>query len=136
LCAAALVVNAEVAYTTRLQRDDWRSAGRLVRTSSHPLAVVITPSLQLHALQQYTPGLAPPPQLASVREVDVVGYGRPPAFPEPKPPPGFRGVFRRRTPSYELIRYAAPRLTPVNPAQLTASKLGPKPAAVMMSTHG
>ena len=40
------------------------------------------------------------------------------------------------TPSYELIRYAAPRLTPVNPAQLTASKLGPKPAAVMMSTHG
>jgi hypothetical protein len=136
LCASALVVDAEVAYNTRLQRDDWRGAGRLVRASSRPLAVVITPSLQLPALRQYAPGLAPlPPAGAAVREVDVVGYGRPPAFPEPNAPRGFRSVFRRRTPSYELIRYVAPKLTRVDAAELLAGKLGGKPGAVVMSTH-
>ena len=137
LCAAALVVNVQVAYNSKLERDDWRGAARALGPPIQTRAVVVTSAPQAKPLQLYAGEMQVLPTWgATVGEVDVVGNARPPRFAEPPQPSGFRGVYRKITPSYELIRYVSPRPVTVTRAELARSRLGAKPAAILLQSPG
>jgi 4-amino-4-deoxy-L-arabinose transferase-like glycosyltransferase len=136
ICAVALVVNVEVATDTKLQRDDWRGAAAALGRATGPRAVVVTPDVDRHPLRLYAGSLPPLPAAGTtVSEVVTIGATRGPAFPEPPAPgaPGvFHAVYRKRTPSYELIRYRSPVAVPLTPGALAASRLGTSPAAILL----
>lgn len=140
LCAVAIVVNVEVTRDDNLQRDDWRGAAAALgpaTAATGARAVVVTPDFAKKPLRLYAAGTLPlmPAAGAFVREIVVIGNDRPPAFAPPAPAPaGFTEAGRTRTPSYLLIRYTAPAPRPVTPAALAATRLGPKPAAILSQT--
>jgi mannosyltransferase len=126
ICAVALAVDVQVTRDDRLQRTDWRDAAAQLPAGSQ--AVVVTPSWDEKALRLYAGGFEPMPSGgAPVTQVVLLAEGQPPKFADPPPPPGFTLADKRVTASYELLRYTAPKPTPVAPATLAASKLGPKP---------
>jgi hypothetical protein len=126
ICAVALVVDVQVTRDDRLQRTDWRDAAAVLGPA--PKAIVVTPAWDEKALRLYARGLVPmPPAPTVVKEVVLIAEGQPPRFGDPQPPPRFRLTERRLTASYLLLRYVADRPTPIAPATLAASKLGPKP---------
>jgi hypothetical protein len=130
LCAVALVVNVQVTGDARLQRTDWRDAA--ARLGPAPKAIVVTPTWDQRALALYAGALRPLPLSAAVAEVVTVAEGQPPRFATPAPPPGFREVERRKTATYLLIRYRAPRPANVTPAMLAGLKLGPQEPAFLL----
>ena len=138
LCALLLFVDIQVQSNPRLQRDDWRGAVRaLAGRPQLPRAIVLSPSAQLKALQLYA-GPLPfmPPQGEAVREVDLVGYGRPPtSAPPPAAPPGFHLESAKRSPSTLVVRYLAAGPVGAAPGPLSALKLGPKDAVVLLETQ-
>jgi mannosyltransferase len=136
ICAVALTVNLEVASEAKLQRDDWRGAAWALGPVTVTRAIVVTPDFAERPLRLYGGSMPPlPPAGADVREVDVVGNARPVRFPAPRPPPGFQVASRKTTPSYELIRYSASTPVHVTPAALEATRLGTKPAAILLQTE-
>ena len=118
----ALMVNGYYAYDKALQRDDWRSVAAELGPVGIP--VVVSPGYETMPLSIYKPGLRSYASARYVREVDVVGRGRPPAYPPPNALVGFTLTQVIHTPSYEFLRYRSttPRL--VEPGQLEGSALG------------
>jgi hypothetical protein len=92
----------------------------------------------------YQPGLRPmPARGAPVSEVDVVAIPRrsrsgggagasPPALTPPFLPAGWAARGARRTRTYTVVRYAAPRAQVLAPSALAAGALWPGDAAVML----
>jgi uncharacterized membrane protein len=132
LCATAIVVNLWVVNDTAVQRDDWRSAAAALGRPTEPRLVVVSPDIHAKPLQLYTGPLALPPASVTVREIDVLGAGRPPRFPIPGPPPGFTRAGSRLAASWLLVRYRAPRPLPVGIATAASLKLGPKQETVLL----
>jgi uncharacterized membrane protein len=133
VCAVALVVTVDVTRDPQLQRDDWRGAARALGPATAPRAVIVTSEPQKHALELYAGTMRPlPPGGVPVKEIVVIGNARPPRFADPPVPPGFRPVERRRTDSWELIRYVAGSPTPVTPDSLLGYRLGPKLPAIRL----
>jgi 4-amino-4-deoxy-L-arabinose transferase-like glycosyltransferase len=107
VAGAALVI--QTSLNTSLQRDDWRGAARaLVPATAVPRAIVVTPEVAKTPLRLYA-GELPlvPPSGARVREIDLLANARPPRFAPSPPPPGFALTARRRTESWQLVRYVA-----------------------------
>jgi hypothetical protein len=131
-----LTVNLQVTGDAKLQRDDWRGAAAALGPASEQRAVVVTRDFEKKPLRIYAGSLPPLPSSgARVAEVVTIGATRGPAFPEPPAPgrPGaFKVVYRKRTPSYELIRYRSPVAVPLTPRALGASRLGTGPAAILL----
>lgn len=126
IAAVAIAVNVEVTRDGRLQRTDWR--GAVARLGPGPMAIIVTPFWDEKPLRLYAGELPPlPPGGITTDEVVALAESKPPRFAEPPPPPGFHLAERTRTPTYELLRYLAPRPLLVNPANLTPSRLGSKP---------
>jgi 4-amino-4-deoxy-L-arabinose transferase-like glycosyltransferase len=135
VCAVGLVVNAQVTTDASLQRDDWRGAARALGRASEQRAVVVTPDFAKKPLRLYAGALpAMPAAGASVREVVVIGNDRPPDFEQPPPPPGFQAAGTVRAPSYVLDRYRSQQPVALTAAALAPSRLGPKPAAILIQS--
>jgi len=117
------------AFDKSLQRDDWRSAASELGPAG--TAVVVSPSYDTMPLSIYDPDLRPAPPASFVREADVLGEGRPPAFGPAKALSGFAVQQIIRTPSYELVRYRSVRPQRLTPAQLQAVALEAEGAAVI-----
>jgi uncharacterized membrane protein len=134
IALVAVVVNIEVTRDDRLQRTDWRDAAAALG-SGRPQALVITPGWDAKPLQLYSGAIPRLPAAGdAVTEVVAIGEGQPPDFAVPPPPAGFTEAERRRTASYLMIRYIAPQPTPVSPASLAPSALGPKPPGFLVRT--
>jgi uncharacterized membrane protein len=133
VCAVGLVVNIQVTTDANLQRDDWRGAARALGTTGEQRAVVVTPDYAKKPLRLYAGTLPTMPATgADVKEIALIGNDRPPDFKPPRPPPGFTAVKTVTEPSYVLALYRSRQQTHVTPAELAASRLGPKPAATLL----
>jgi uncharacterized membrane protein len=133
ICVIAVVVNVQVTRDARLQRADWRGAAHVIGEPSTTRAIVISPEWDEKPLRLYAGSLPEMPASgARVREVIVIAEEHVRDTSEPTVPPGFRGVFGRQTASWRLIRYASPSPQQVTPGSLAASKIGPKPATVLI----
>jgi mannosyltransferase len=128
ICAVALVVNAEVATDTKLQRDDWRGAAKALGPPppGASRAVVVKPDYETKPLRLYAPALAPlPAQGADVTDVVTIDNGRPPRA-QPGPP-GFTEIARTTTPSYVLVRYRSPAAVHLPASSGTLLQKGTQP---------
>ncbi|GAC1323492.1 MAG: hypothetical protein NVSMB25_19840 [Thermoleophilaceae bacterium] len=132
LCLTALAIDTAVAYNPKLERDDWRGAARALGPA-RTRAIVLTPDVARTPLALYVSRLEPLAAAgAEVREVDVIGGARPARFGPPPAPAGFHATTQARAESYMLIRYEAPVAQRVLPSALAASRLGSKPAAILV----
>jgi len=125
VCAVALVVNGYVAYDSKVERDDWRGLAAVLGPVTGPRAIVVAPGIQKPALMLYAGHVRHVGPLGeTVDEVDAILAARPPHAAPAPPPPGFKLFTQRRSPSWEIVRYRAPKPLPLSPAQFEAARLG------------
>jgi uncharacterized membrane protein len=144
LGALLLVVTILVATNPRFQRDDWRGVAAALGRPAGARAIVVSPGSGPLPLGLYQDGLRPmPARGAAVSEVDVVAIPRrsrsgggaqapPPGLTPPFLPPGWFPEGARRTRTYTIVRYGAPRPEPLTPSALAAGALWPGDAAVLL----
>jgi mannosyltransferase len=130
LCALSIAIVLAVASDSSYQRPDWRGLARALGRTPYARAIVISPATGEAPLRFYRGSARRMgPQGALVREVDVLtvaGSARPGAAPKLPAQvgralgvPGFGPPRRIVTKTYELLRFRAPRPTPVTPNPLT-----------------
>ena len=137
VCAVALVVNGYVAYDSKVERDDWRGLAAVLGPVAGPRAIVVAPGIQKPALMLYAGHVRHVGPLGeTVDEIDAILAARPPHAAPAPPPPGFKLVSERRSPSWELVRYRAPAPRPLSPAQLEATRLGAGSAGLYVQGAG
>ena len=137
VCAVALVVNGYVAYDSKVERDDWRGVAAVLGPVAGPRAIVVAPGIQKPALMLYAGHVRHVGPLGeTVGEVDAILAARPPHASPAPPPPGFKLVTERRSPSWELVRYRAPAPRPLSPAQFEAARLGAGSAGLYVQGAG
>ena len=137
LAGVALVI--QVSANESLQRDDWRSAAAaLGLPRGDARVVVLTPEVAKTPFRLYTGRLGlVAPEGAPVDDVVVIANARPPRFRPPRAPHGFRVVRARRTPSWQLVEYAAPAPRAFTAAQLQSLRLDPrKDPVLLLQTRG
>ncbi len=132
LGAIWLATDVRVALDRGLQRDDWRGAVAALGPVREPRAVVVTHGYEELALEGYMhEPSALPPAGAELSELDVVRLARGSGEPPPLRFPGFALAARRRTTSYELLRFRAPGLARVTRA--TLAPVGPAPGVLVQT---
>jgi mannosyltransferase len=137
VCAVAVVVTGYVAYDSKVQRDDWRGLAAVLGPVTGPREITVAPGIQKPALMLYAGHVRHVGPLGeTVDEVDAVLAARPPRGAPPPPPPGFKLVYERRSPSWELVRFRAPRPLPLSPAQFEAARLGSASAGLYVQGAG
>ena len=146
LCAIWLAIVVADARDPLLQtRADWRGAAHAVGpVPAGGRAIVLTPSAGRKPFEVYLPDAAllnaPVVVVREVVLIDVRGsHGEalaPRALPRGSPagflPPQFAEVGRRRTDTYELIRYRAPAPEPVSLIGLAVGRLDPGPFVALV----
>jgi mannosyltransferase len=154
LCAVSVAVIAGINAVPAYQRDDWRGAARALSAmpaapgasamSATPVTpatgrVVVGEANAVLPLSIYLPDLRPAGgSTLSTRELDFLalrsrgaGGGAPlPAVVPTRPPPGFRLAGVRRTETYALSRFIAPRPLAV-PIELLRRESGDPSAEVI-----
>jgi mannosyltransferase len=135
LCAVFLLADIAVFTRPGLQRDDWRSAARIVTASPGPAAFLVYPDWEARVFGYYArPARAPKGPSIRVREIWFLGV--PGAFQSdytawPRPetvqidlPPGFREVSRRHVQHVELRHFVSRRPLSISVARLARAKSG------------
>ncbi len=150
LCAIWLAIVVADARDRLLQtRADWRGAAAAVGpVPAGERAIVLTPAAGRKPFEVYLPaaGVLKAPVVVvrevaflSVRSTSEAALGRlapPPGTVPATSLPGFTEVQRKRTRTYVLIRYRAPRPLPVNLIALAAGRLDPQPFVALLQEPG
>ena len=124
LCALWITVDIAVPLDKKLQRDDWRGAVHALGPVTRPRVVATAPNyleMPLHTYLHHAVvwGF----RGTASTELDVIRLRRgTQAATGPVAIKGFTPVAVKRTPSYELDRYRAPRPVLVSPATLAPIK--------------
>ena len=134
LCALSLAVAIAVEAIPGYQRDDWRGAAAALPIAT-PGRVIIGEEDSSIPLSIYLPSTSPVEGgSVSTRELDFIALrtrrtGRSPLPPAivTTPPPGFRPAGVRRSETYAVSRFLAPRATSVTVA--TLRRIGGEPKA-------
>jgi mannosyltransferase len=136
LAGAALVV--QVSLNASLQRDDWRGLVEALGPPAGTRTIVVSPEVGKTPLRLYAGPLARiGVHGVQAAEIDAVANARPPRFAVPRPPHGFRVAERRRTESWELVRYRAPAPRLVGPNLLGGMRLDrARPAFFLVQQRG
>jgi 4-amino-4-deoxy-L-arabinose transferase-like glycosyltransferase len=149
LCTIWLAIVVADARDPLLQtRADWRGAARAVGpVPPGGRAIVVTPSAGRKPFEVYLPDAALlKAPVAVVREVVLISVrssreaafaprALPPGSPQRFLPPAFVEIGRRRTDTYELIRYRAPVPTAVTLIGLAFGRLDPGPFVVLVQRY-
>jgi mannosyltransferase len=138
LCAVSLAVIVWIDLAPAYQRDNWRGAAQALPAAHAPRVVVSEENASI-PLSIYLPGLRSASGTSVVtREIDFIALrtrrtGRAPLAPvvPTTPPPGFRLTELRRTASYALARFLAPR--PRTVADATLIRLSGEPTAEVIT---
>jgi hypothetical protein len=124
LCTLSLAIVLAVSFDPQYGRTDWRGLADAIGPANSPRALVVTPDIDAALWRIYLPTVRElPGRPVRVREIIVAGLATqggfsagavkpPPATPY-APPPGFRLVDARLTPTFALIRYRAAGAHPV-----------------------
>jgi hypothetical protein len=129
LAAVWLATDVRVALDRSLQRDDWRGAVAALGPAREARAVAVSRSFETVPLTVYLRNTAAlPASGTAVREIAVIRLARG-SSPPPLRFPGFALLARRRTTSYELLRFRASRAVSVAPGSFSA--LGADPGVVL-----
>jgi hypothetical protein len=132
LCAMSLAIGLSASVDTKYGRTDWRGLADAIGPASAPRALVVTPDIDAVLWRIYLPGAEElQDRPVRVREIIVAGLATrggfsigpvkpPPATPR-TPPPGFKLIGTRLTPTFALIRYQTLLARPV---LVSAQKLG------------
>jgi mannosyltransferase len=140
LCAVSVAVIAGVNATPGYQRDDWRSAAHALSSAPATGRIILGEQNAALPLSLYMPDIRPSTgSSVSTREIDFValrsrggGGGTPvPAAVPTRPPRGFRLASVRRTETYALSRFLAPRPVTVTTA-LLRHEIGNQSAEVIV----
>ena len=133
---AMLAVTISVPAGDELRRPDYRAAAKELENNEMSRVIVATPDNSIAPLDHYLlPGLEPVPLAgAEVREIAVLGmrsqdgtwWERSDA---PRAPAGFRRLRVLVHEDFILVRYRAKQSRTVDPAELSAMRLGEVPAA-------
>jgi glycosyltransferase involved in cell wall biosynthesis len=143
LCALCLAIAISVAADRQYGRTDWRGAAAKLGVARAQRAIVASPTIDATLLGPYLHGIeAPKGATVRVDEVDVIalasqggfssGAVKPPTTPPRPAPPGFHLAVERRTPTFVLVRYRAPKPITVAQARLAALGLATVPPAVLL----
>ena len=118
LCSLSLSIVLAVSFNAQYGRTDWRGLAEAIGPASSPRALVVTPDIDAALWRIYLPGVRElPDRPVRVREIIVAGLAtqggfsagalKPPPATTYPPPPGFRVVDARLTPTFALVRYRA-----------------------------
>ena len=139
LAAAMLAVTVSVPAGEGLRRPDYRAAADALGDNAGPRVVVTTPDNSPAPLHHYLRDLDPLPASGTrVREVAVLamrsqdGSWWERASGAPRTPPGFTRLRVELRDRFALVRYRAPRPTPVTPQAMTDARLGEAAAAATL----
>lgn len=145
LCVLSLAIGLSVSLDTKYGRTDWRGLAEAIGPASAPRALVVTPDIDAALWRIYLPGVQElHDRPARVSEIIVAGLAtqggfsagpvKPPAATPRTPPPGFRLIDARLTPTFALIRYeaAVERPGPLSGPKLAGLALVPGASAVLV----
>jgi hypothetical protein len=118
-CLVELTALAVVARRPALQRDNWRSAVRLLGPSDAPVAVVTDPWWERSAIAAYRPDVRSMPS-DGTKVSDIVFIGLSPLPLQFDPPEGFELVDQRKVQRLAVVRYHADPPRAVSPAEIAA----------------
>jgi mannosyltransferase len=139
LCAVSVAVIVGTNAIPAYQRDDWRGATHALSSAPATGRIVVVEQNAVMPLSIYMPDVRPvESSTISTREIDVValrsrsaGGGAPsPALLTTRPPRGFRLASVRRTETYAVSRFLAPRPVTVT-TKLLRREIGSPSAEVI-----
>jgi hypothetical protein len=145
LCALSLAIGLSVSLDNRYGRTDWRGLAAAIGSAPSTRALVVTPDIDAVLWRIYLPTVRElRDRPARVREIVVAGLAtqggfsagavRPPAATPKPPPPGFKLVEARLTPTFAFIRYRATssKPPPIPPPKLGELALVPGASALLL----
>jgi mannosyltransferase len=137
LAATAVAVSLQVSLNESVQRDDLRGLAAALGPPAGERAIVLNPQVQVKALEHYAGPLRQfPNRVLPVYEVDAILVTRGGIKREPQPPtPDFVEVGRRSSPSWQLVRFRAPRPAGVGPPFAEAARLAPGAPAIRLQSR-
>jgi mannosyltransferase len=124
VCATELAALTVIERRPSLQRDDWRSAVRVLGPSNVPVAILTDPWWERSAISAYRPDVH---AMSSdgAKVADIVFVGLSPIPLDYRPPEGFVQIDEQKVQRVAVVRYhaAVPRV--VTPAEITAGGFSP-----------